>query len=244
MAPRKADQMRSFWDERARLNAAWYVDTSLDYNDPDLERFLATGDRVVEIALGGAPNPPQRRDAALDIGPGLGRISLALSKEFRNVIGVDVSEEMVRRAREMIPDPRIAFIVGDGTSLATIADSSIDFAVTFTVFQHIPQPAIVEHYIAETARVLRPGGVFVFQWANQHRHRLWALRRRAKHAMTKVGIGVDPYGRDTAQFLGSRIPLDRITHAVESAGLRVAKTDGLGTLFAWMWAEKPAAQPG
>jgi hypothetical protein len=43
---RRTEQgMRNFWDEAARTNAVWYVDTSLDFNHPDMESFFSMGRR-------------------------------------------------------------------------------------------------------------------------------------------------------------------------------------------------------
>ena len=35
--------MRRFWDARGRENAYYFVDSRLDYRDPDLERFWSDG---------------------------------------------------------------------------------------------------------------------------------------------------------------------------------------------------------
>src|SRR5688572_2057607 len=113
----RADRMRRYWDDRARENAAWYVDTSLDYDDPDMERFFETGRIVVREALLEAPVQPDRREVALEIGSGIGRISAALGEHFERVIGLDVSEEMVAKARGLVENPRVEFVVGDGVSL-------------------------------------------------------------------------------------------------------------------------------
>ncbi|MFA5785654.1 MAG: hypothetical protein WDA71_01490 [Actinomycetota bacterium] len=82
--------MRAYWDERARVNAVWYVDTSLDFDHPDLERFFETGRRIVSEALDHAPIAPPGSSLAVEIGSGLGRVCLALTERFSRVIGVDV----------------------------------------------------------------------------------------------------------------------------------------------------------
>jgi tRNA/tmRNA/rRNA uracil-C5-methylase (TrmA/RlmC/RlmD family) len=43
---------------------------------------------------------PHQRERALDFGCGLGRITRALAQHFDESVGVDISEDMVRRARE------------------------------------------------------------------------------------------------------------------------------------------------
>jgi SAM-dependent methyltransferase len=44
-----------------------------------------------------------------------------------------------------------------------VPDLPFDFAFSFIVFQHIPSHQIVENYVREVHRLLRPGGLFKFQ---------------------------------------------------------------------------------
>src|SRR3954465_1282285 len=98
MSKRDEAAMRRYWDERAKENAAWYVDTSLHYDDPDLDQFFATGRKIVDQALTHAPDDWTPAGLAVEIGSGLGRIALALADRFDKVIGVDISPEMIQQA--------------------------------------------------------------------------------------------------------------------------------------------------
>ena len=40
-------------------------------------------------------------------------------------------------------------------------DARFDFAVSFTMLHHVPSPELQDRLLAETRRVLRPGGVFI-----------------------------------------------------------------------------------
>lgn len=91
-------------------------------------------------------------ERALDIGTGLGDGALLIAREFPHarVRGVDLSEEMVRRAQERIgldPDGRVAFKVGDASHLP-FDEGSFDLVTQLNV----------PPFFAEIARVLRPGG--------------------------------------------------------------------------------------
>ena len=228
--------MRAYWDERARLNAAWYVDTTLDFEQPDMERFFASGAKIVhDHYVDGLAHPAQTH-LAVEIGSGLGRLCLGLRKHFDRVIGVDISQEMVNQARKLVDDPDIEFVLSDGVGITGVDTAAADLVFTFTVFQHIPDPTIVEGYIAEAGRVLRPGGVFIFQWNNESGSFSWRLRRTRLSLLQRTGLRPERYGRHAPEFLGSRIPRDRIERALTAAGLELVGTKGDGTLFTWGWA--------
>jgi SAM-dependent methyltransferase len=238
MGNRTTAGMRQYWDERAVENAAWYVDTTLSFDDPDMERFLAEGARIVRDALDGAPALPERWEVALEIGSGLGRVVKSLAERFDRVIGIDISPEMLERARDLVVDPRVELRLGDGRSLAGVPDASVDLVLSFTVLQHIPDPKIVEGYLREAGRVLRPGGVLVFQWNNEPGHRRWVLRRWWLAALQRSGLRPEHRRRHAPQFLGSRIPMRRIERALREGGLTLAGVRDPNTLLAWAWATR------
>jgi SAM-dependent methyltransferase len=237
---RSADRMRSWWESAAQRNAAWYVDTSLDYDDPDMDRFWATGEAIVADALDGAPVAPTGRERAVEIGSGLGRVSRALARRgFAEVVGVDISPTMVARARELVDEAGVRFELGNGSGLAGVDTASTDLVLTFTVFQHMPDERLIAGYVREAGRVLRPGGVLVAQWNGTDGARRWALRRAALARLGRLRRSADRYGREVPEFLGSRVPLPRMRALLADAGLEVAGLRGEGTLYSWVWAVKP-----
>jgi SAM-dependent methyltransferase len=235
---RAAGDMREFWDSRARENAAWYVDTTCDYDRPDMDAFFRTGERIVGEALTGAPLQPAGRGLAVEIGPGLGRVCLALADHFERVVGIDVSEEMVNRARQLVADDRISFEVGSGMDLRSLPSGTADFVVTFTVLQHLSDPELIEAYLRDSARVLKPGGVLAAQWNNTPRPGIWKSRVAWWRLRNAIGGPLSTDIRNSPQFAGTRLPFDRVEAALEASGMAVRATKGLGSLFAWVWAEK------
>jgi SAM-dependent methyltransferase len=238
MGNRTTAGMRKYWNERAIENAPWYVDTTLSFDDPDMEQFLLDGARIVRDALDGAPAAPERHEVAVEIGSGLGRVVRSLADRFDHVIGIDIAPEMVERAGQLVQDPRVEFRLGDGRSLAGIADGSVDLVLSFTVLQHIPDPAIIEGYVREAGRVLRPGGLFVFQWNNEPGHRRWVVRRWWLTALQRTGLRPERFGRHAPQFLGSRVPMARIERALADGNLTLAGVRDPDTLLAWAWATR------
>jgi SAM-dependent methyltransferase len=239
MSGNLTDGMRRYWDERAQENAAFYVDTTCDYDAPDMQEFFETGDRVVREALLDAPVQPAGRGTALEIGPGLGRICKALAPHFDRVVGLDVSAEMVGRARELVDDPRVTFEVGDGVTLRPLAGASVDFVVTFTVLQHLPDKRTITGYLQEAARVLRRGGVLAAQWNGDAHPRRYRLRSMWWKVQRRLGVRSKQDHRVAPQFLGTPVPVRFVRSVLEDAGLVVGGTKGDGTLFSWIWASKP-----
>jgi SAM-dependent methyltransferase len=237
---RDVAKMRAYWEERARLNPAYYVDTSLDYDNPDMARFLETGQRVVSIALDEAPAvQPESSRVAVEIGCGMGRICLALSERFAQVIGVDISPEMLTRARELVTAPNVEFRLTEGASLPDVADASVDLVLSFTVFQHIPSVDVIRSYVADAGRVLAPGGMLVVQWNGMPGALRWRAQRVVRTLVGRLGRG-DRYGRDAPEFLGSRVPVPQMEAMMRDAGLGLVATSGAGTLFTFGWARKHA----
>jgi ubiquinone/menaquinone biosynthesis C-methylase UbiE len=161
------EKMRQDWDARARENARYYVNTGReDWTD---QEFFASGERTVaEEILTDMINICQGKDPkemrVLEIGCGTGRVTRALASLFGEVHAVDVSGEMVELARKALADAPGAHVYrNNGVDLAVIPGAGFDFAFSSIVFQHIPSREIIENYIREVHRLLRPGALFKFQ---------------------------------------------------------------------------------
>ncbi len=161
-------KMREDWDQRAKENARYYVNTATaDWTD---EEFFASGEQTVadEILtdMGNICQGKAQRDMrVLEIGCGAGRVTRALANVFGEVHGVDVSGEMVRQAKLALRDRPNAFVYqNNGQDLTVVpAAPEFDFAFSSIVFQHIPSRDIIENYVREVSRLLRPGALFKFQ---------------------------------------------------------------------------------
>lgn len=160
-------KMRRDWDARARDNASHFVNSR--QSEWDAEEFLATGeDTVRDEILCDMDNICQSKSPGdmrvLEIGCGVGRVTRALAKVFGEVHGVDISGEMIARARETLRGAGNAFVhQNSGADLAPVNHLRFDFAYSSIVFQHIPSKDIIEAYVREVSRLLPPGALFKFQ---------------------------------------------------------------------------------
>lgn len=92
----------------------------------------------------------------VDVGAGEGQVARLAASRGLDVVALDPAWAQVSVGHERGGGPR--FVQASGTAMP-LADASVDAAVACLVFEHI---ADHERAIAEVARVLRPGGTFLF----------------------------------------------------------------------------------
>jgi SAM-dependent methyltransferase len=225
-----ADDLRNFWDERARDDAVSAVDNRQPYSGPHDGRFWARGvedvDAIAELLdLEFSPD-----ETVVDIGCGVGRLSRALSPRVGHVIGIDVSAEMLTRARELNAHlPNVEWVQGDGETLEPVVDCTVDGCLSHVVFQHLPDPSITYGYVREMGRVLRPGGWAAFQVSTDPGVH---LPRRTGRVAALVGRG-RRWDTDPA-WLGSAVSMDDLRAAAHAAGLAVERVEREGTQFTFV----------
>ncbi len=223
-----ADHMRRFWDARARENAEYFVDNRIDYTGGDEAYFWEQGERDLQTMFDLLDLAPAADETVLDVGCGVGRLLKALTPRVTATIGIDVSPEMVQRARENLAGFPVTLHEGDGTSLRPVADASVDGVVSLVVFQHIPDPAITLGYLREIGRVLRPGGWAGVQVSNDpsiHADR-YTMPSRLKRA-----LGRAPRGQDDPAWRGSAVTLDAVRAAAADGGCEVEQIVNEGSQF-------------
>jgi ubiquinone/menaquinone biosynthesis C-methylase UbiE len=210
-------KMQREWDERARENARFYVNTAQEnWKDED---FFESGRKTVqEEILTDMINICQGKDpkqmTVLEIGCGVGRVTRALGEVFGEVHGVDVSGEMIRQAKESAAGiSNIHFHQNNGKDLTVIGDVPFDFAFTSIVFQHIPSREVIESYVSEVSRLLRPGRLFKFQVQGD--------------ATLKTESG------DT--WLGVPFSDDQAVAMAERCGFEPRHRHGAGGQYFWLW---------
>jgi len=127
------------------------------------------------------------RMTVLDLGCGPGFHLRRLSNDIGHGIGVDLSEQMIRRANEVscTDSDSLEFRVDNASTLGTIADGSIDLVIAVGAWEHMPEQSVV---LRTVRRVLRPGGRFLCLAGNGDY--LWhtllgpALGRNTRHLPT------------------------------------------------------------
>lgn len=189
------DRQRRYWDDLARLDPLWAILTESDRKHGGwvLEDFFSTGETEIDgvMAVAETLGRPVGRISALDFGCGVGRITRALARRFREATGVDVSEAMVAVARKLnFSLPTCKFLRNAAPHLEQFSDHSFDLIYSNRVLQHVPTRAGIKRYVREFVRTLKEGGLLTFQLPSYIpvRHRI-QIRRRLYGLFRALGLG-------------------------------------------------------
>jgi SAM-dependent methyltransferase len=171
------------WDKIAEEDAFWAIlsDPKRRGNKWEPSEFFGTGTREVKTVLDYLQSlgvPTDYDGAALDFGCGAGRLTQALAARFSRAVGVDISAKMVALAEKHNRFPNSCQYISNGSNSLPLPDGTFSFVYSSIALQHI-EPRFVESYIAEFMRVLKPGGVLVFQVADRCKGRYFYQFARA-----------------------------------------------------------------
>ena len=156
--------------------------------------------------------------AVLDLGCAGGFMAEALAARGANVTGIDPAEGAIDAARAHARKGglRIGYDVGVGEALP-YDTASFDAVVCVDVLEHV---ADLHRVMAEVARVLRPGGLFLFDTINRN-----PLARLATITIAEDLLRLLPRGtHDPAMFIKPR----ELRAGLQGAGLVPGAFTGLG----------------
>ena len=104
---------------------------------------------------------PRRTDVVLDLGCGVGRLTVPVASRCRHVVGVDVSAKMIEAARALVARSGSANVdLFHAPSLPLpLADARFDKAFTCWTLAHMSDDRLVAT-IADVRRSLKDGGLF------------------------------------------------------------------------------------
>lgn len=157
---------------------------------------------------------------ALDIGSGGGFLAEEYAKKGFDVVGVDPSAISIKTARAHAQASGLAidYRAGSGEHLP-VDDAEFDLAYCCDVLEHVSD---LDATIAETARALKPGGLYLFDTVNRTlASKLLMIKLFQEWPMTRL---VDTNLHEFSMF----IKPEELTATLARHGLRVGEIVGLG----------------
>jgi SAM-dependent methyltransferase len=252
---RTADLMRRDWDDRARKNALFYIDDSR--HDWDSDSFFQSGENdyrtLVDPVLKRIGFDPVGK-TVLEFGCGAGRMTRSFAARFKTVFALDISSEMLKRGQQLMSSTsNVVWQQGNGSDFANVANESADLVFSYLVLQHLPAEQLISKYVSEIIRVLRTGGVFLFQFnslttptMNLKGRVAWAIvdkfwslgfvRLSRRVAWT---FGFDPVAAGKS-WRGASVATGEMRAFIHNAGGTVLETTGDGTSATWCYGTKVA----
>lgn len=166
-------QTSQVWEKLGAEEPHWSVLTNSKFTKKNLDKnrseFNKTGFSSTKQLLGalnqiGIPLKTLNELTVLEIGSGVGRVTIPLSKIFKNIIALDVSKQHLSILKEEIEEEKIENILIH--QITRLDDFGIDkkYSGIYSVItlQHNPPP--IQRTILEIVfRNLQPGGFFFFQ---------------------------------------------------------------------------------
>jgi cyclopropane fatty-acyl-phospholipid synthase-like methyltransferase len=153
------------WERFAREDAEYFILTESGRRDTEARRalFLDSGQRVAHRILGEVRGLLPGHDLAIEIGCGVGRILLPMSRCFERVYGVDISPTMLARLQQNAREQGRANIHGYLPDQAWSEEQRADLIYSWIVFQHLEQIDTIRSYVERASRALKPGGIAFWQ---------------------------------------------------------------------------------
>jgi ubiquinone/menaquinone biosynthesis C-methylase UbiE len=243
--------MKRQWNEMAGKNPFFGITSWPEFekiDSIDLKRFWEIGRIHTDnlMAKVGLHNTHHLR--MIEIGCGIGRMTHRFSELFKEVYAMDISQEMIEKARQHWAHlENVHFIEGSGEDLHPMTDQSVEFVFSFYVLNHLTRPEIVLTYIRETSRVLKPSGVALLHfritpspspWKSSFLGR-WLKKRKEKNIQQKGfwwNKGIEKASLDYQTTLatefgekeswkGCEVPWSDVTRIAEETGLKIIKNE-------------------
>lgn len=155
----------------------------VDYVEDILKRWKARPNRVLDLCCG------------------TGQVGSEMLRRGYDVIGADLSEPMVRQCRHQ--QPPLSAVVSDAARLALRADNFDAIVCLYDSLNYILEPPQFAAALAEAHRVLRPGGLFIFD--------LNTIRALSTEMFTQASrTGPDPLHYDWRAYWDRKTRLCRV----------------------------------
>ena len=165
------------WDDFAKKNPEYYILTKdVDYSTKEGKRiFFKSGKEFTNKTLEKVSHLLPDKKRALEIGCGIGRLTLPHANHFDEVIAVDIAPTMLTKLQEN------AAKFGHENIQTYVSSEQwwqfkVSYAYSYLVFQHIQDFGTIEKYINKIAYCLECGGIAQLQFDTRNANLLYNIR--------------------------------------------------------------------
>jgi len=154
------EKIVAYWDSAARSDAM--RETVTQWSDESDEEYLQNWTKLGEYVADKIMSHSSPKPVALEIGPGMGRITIPMARHCQSILALDISPEMARRAREALAAVNnLEIQVITDEDLSFLPSEHFDPAYSIACFQHADKKSFYR-YLRGIRRALKPGGVLFF----------------------------------------------------------------------------------
>lgn len=206
------NKQKQLWENLSRENSKYYINSDFGKSITD-EQFKVSGisdyNRLIK-----SDELIDNYDSILDLGCGTGRLTASMAYYFDRVIGIDISGEMIKQAKERLYDfDNIELIETNGYTIP-LDDKSVSNVFSYLVFQHMKTEGMVESNFSEAYRVLKSGGLF------------------------KVRLRTDKVERMDKWWAGVSYTPKQAFNLAEFFDFEVIKSEAVKDYGLWLWLRK------
>jgi len=156
------------WEDLATMDPLWSILTEPGkrHGKWGLQEFFATGEKEIDGLMNKSEmfHRPLGRGIALDFGCGVGRLTRGLARHFEKCYGIDISPTMIEKAKKLNREiSNCEFLLNKEENLNVFPTDHFDMVYAALVLQHIMNEEVIKSYVSEFVRVVKTGGLAVFQ---------------------------------------------------------------------------------
>ncbi len=209
------------WEAFARENAEGYIWTvgGVDLSTPEgREIFLESGRKDAGRILHEVSGHLARWDRAIEIGCGVGRLTMPVAERFRDVVAVDVAPTMLRKLADNCRSAELGNVRGFLPTEPWYDQGRADLIYSLIVFQHIESWDLIAEYCRRMAGCLAGDGVCYLQFDTRPRNVANFVKNHLPEALLP-----SPWRRGIRRIRRSRASLLEL---FSSCGLTVLEEHG------------------
>ena len=187
--------MKQEWDTRARHPSFRYVDNRARTEEEFQALGLADADAILADVSSTCPRTPRFWRSGAGSAKSSGRWPSVSAR-----CGESTSREMVKQARlRLAHQGNVRIEENSGSDLQGLPGEYFDLCYSCAALRHVPERAIIETYLADAYRILKPGGVLKIEvggvYANNPFRSLYKGRadswQGVRFTMPKIGRMVE-----------------------------------------------------